>query len=429
MDKLVAFLSYARADDRHAKGKIVRIAELLRDELRAQTGEPLSIFVDRNIEWGENWQRRINESLSEATMLIPILTPNYFNSSACRDELTKFLEREAQLGRNDLVLPIYYMAADKLEDPALRQTDELAEELSRRQYIDWRELRLKDLDSKRVVVTIADLAARMKRSYQRGADTGSTGGRKTRNTRKKASTGKATKLSKSVAPNRIWQFADEEPITIICDTLLPDLLPDRAQPTHLNANLMSSLADSDAIVDLYGSIRAENPATVVRVRAADRVFREELSSNLVFLGRYALNTYTSMIQRDQLPVRQRLDLDGVFVTETDGIASEFGPKFHDQDILQDVGLFARAPNPMDPSGTLTLTICGGITTRGVRGSVLCFVDPNLRDENEQFVAERFAGYRSFGFLMRVEVLPMSGEPLTPDLTREDTCLYYWPSIK
>ena len=48
--------------------------------------------------------------LDEARFFIPILTPSYFRSEACRDELEKFLqvgEGDADAGTS--ILPIYYI--------------------------------------------------------------------------------------------------------------------------------------------------------------------------------------------------------------------------------------------------------------------------------------------------------------------------------
>lgn len=164
-----AFLSYVRADDDDVKGAIRGICERLGAELRAQTGRYYHIFVDRtDIGWGENWRSRINESLDMATLLIPILTPSYFISTACREELTRFLERERQLDRRDLILSIYYIVAPQMEDEELRAADPLAQELATRQYVDWRSLRFASLDSVVVRKTIEDLARRMQKALERG---------------------------------------------------------------------------------------------------------------------------------------------------------------------------------------------------------------------------------------------------------------------
>ena len=54
-------------------------------------------------------------------MLIPILTPSFFNSEPCRAELEQFLEREKELGRNDLVLPLYYIDHPAFSDEVQRE--------------------------------------------------------------------------------------------------------------------------------------------------------------------------------------------------------------------------------------------------------------------------------------------------------------------
>jgi hypothetical protein len=167
----VAFLSYVHADNANDEGNILEICRRLGKEVEARMGGPIHIFVDReDIDWGENWTTRINESLESATILIAIITPRYFVSRICRAELAKFLEREIQLGRSDLVLPIYYIDTPQLRDPGAHLGDRLAQEISKRQYVDWRRLRYDPPKSQAVKMAIADLAPRMERALRRGAE-------------------------------------------------------------------------------------------------------------------------------------------------------------------------------------------------------------------------------------------------------------------
>jgi F-box protein 11 len=55
----------------------------------------------------------------------------------------RFLKRERELGRSDLILPLYYISAQQMDDPEVRGSDELARVLASRQLADWRELRFK----------------------------------------------------------------------------------------------------------------------------------------------------------------------------------------------------------------------------------------------------------------------------------------------
>ncbi|WAS93601.1 toll/interleukin-1 receptor domain-containing protein [Nannocystis punicea] len=141
--KPAAFLSYVHADDENEEGAITKLREKLEGEVRMQTGDrEFKIFQDRNnIGWGQAWRERIVDALGEASFLIVVLTPSWFTSAACREELTLFLEIEQQRKRNDLVLPILYMDCPVLKDAARRERDELATKLAERQYFDWRSLR------------------------------------------------------------------------------------------------------------------------------------------------------------------------------------------------------------------------------------------------------------------------------------------------
>src|SRR4029077_18082630 len=90
------------------------------------------------IEFGQKWQKRLNEAISISRFLIPIVTPLFFKSDPCRDELKQFMEHEKSLGRDDLILPIYFVTAPVLERPELLKDDTLASEIGSRQRYDWR---------------------------------------------------------------------------------------------------------------------------------------------------------------------------------------------------------------------------------------------------------------------------------------------------
>ncbi len=150
--ELRAFMCYARAND---KGDLTQLRENLSSEVEQYIGEEFHIFKDtEDIKWGEDWEKRIEESLSEVIFFIPIITPSFFRSKYCRGELRRFLDREKKLGRNDLILPIYYIETSLLEnraereiadqdDDALRDVKTLAKIIRDRQHVDWRKLRLK----------------------------------------------------------------------------------------------------------------------------------------------------------------------------------------------------------------------------------------------------------------------------------------------
>jgi transcriptional regulator with XRE-family HTH domain len=222
---------------------------------------------------------------------------------------------------------------------------------------------------------------------------------------------------------RVWRFTDPDPVPVtlvVADVQNP---PAYADPSHRNYMRAASFADLDALLDLFGHIRAENPLTEVRIRAVRELKPAEMVGHLVVIGGVALNKVTELLaQRIQLPVEQDTDRDDIFVVKAG--KKEVAPTIADGTLVEDVGLFARAPNPQSPGHSLT--ICNGVTTRGVRGAVQCFTDPDwsLRRRNEDFIAQRFSESSYFGLLIRVTVF-LNGESLAPDLTRDETRLYEW----
>jgi formylglycine-generating enzyme required for sulfatase activity len=161
-----AFLSYTRFDDR--RRFISAFREHLEDAVREVTGQLFEIFQDVDgIGIGEHWPDKLDQMLDEARFFIPIVTPSYFTSKPCREELEKFLRAEAARGRNDLVLPIYYIECDVLADPKLRAADPLAAHIYKRQYHDWLKLRFSSFNTKIVKTALHQLASEIARARRR----------------------------------------------------------------------------------------------------------------------------------------------------------------------------------------------------------------------------------------------------------------------
>ncbi len=164
----IGFLSYVRDDDAHERGRLSEVAKRLSGEVRIQTGEKFEIFQDRNdIQWGQQWKERIEDSLDGVTFLIPIITPGFFKSPACRAELERFLKREKTLKRNDLILPVYYVNCPILHDDEKRKSDPLAMIIAERQYADLRELRFEPLTSPEVGKMLAKMANQIVEALER----------------------------------------------------------------------------------------------------------------------------------------------------------------------------------------------------------------------------------------------------------------------
>jgi hypothetical protein len=157
----VAFLSYVRDDDAHDFGSVTKFRERLEGEVKVQSGQRFEIFQDRNdIRWGQFWQERITESLAEVTFLIPIITPSFFVSPACRSELETFVQMEQTLGLSKLILPVYYVSCDAIDDAD--GNDPIIGAIRKRNWTDWRTHRFSGFDEPKVRAALAELATNIK---------------------------------------------------------------------------------------------------------------------------------------------------------------------------------------------------------------------------------------------------------------------------
>jgi hypothetical protein len=218
---------------------------------------------------------------------------------------------------------------------------------------------------------------------------------------------------------RSWHFPDRGPATLVCAQLPKQETGSLADPADPNYTELLSFADLDALVELHGHIRAENPTMDVFYKAAPNVVPDDLSGHVILLGGIAWNDITKRLsEMTRLPVTQVADpavpTGEIFVAEIDGKERRFMPAWRGADqneLIEDVGLLARAPNPMNSNRTLT--ICNGIHSRGVLGAVRSLTDARLRESNEHYISANFTGSEQFIILMRVQVI--EGQAMTPDL--------------
>jgi hypothetical protein len=228
---------------------------------------------------------------------------------------------------------------------------------------------------------------------------------------------------------------DEGPVTIICPEVPEAERGAMAKPTNPNFNKLQRLADLDALLEIWGHVRAENPQLGVRYRRPSEVVADDLSGHVILIGGIGWNKVTRRFQTaiSQMPITQvevpELDTGEIFTVKDDDGARSFFPEWDDpedenRELIEDVGHIARLTNPFQSSRTLT--ICNGIHSRGVLGAVRCLTDASVRDSNERFLAERFPGGR-FALLVRVPVV--SNETLSPDLQNPNTRLYEWAASK
>lgn len=152
-------MSYTRIDDDYTDQKISQLRDRLSIAVQVQTGSRLRIFQPHHdIQWGQHTRNRIAQVIQQVSLFIPVITPSYFTDADCRTELALFLEREQQLGRTDLVLPILYLKTPLLTNPG---SDALARTIAERRPADWCNLRAAALDSPEVRTFLEQMAAQV----------------------------------------------------------------------------------------------------------------------------------------------------------------------------------------------------------------------------------------------------------------------------
>ena len=225
----------------------------------------------------------------------------------------------------------------------------------------------------------------------------------------------------------MWYFPDFSRITLVCDRLPADLRPPQADPRNLNYVRFADLADLDTLIDIYGAIKAHNPLSRIVITAAEDLTKRDVANHLVLIGGRVWKTVTPWFSRIfPIPIDDGdpWDRSAIVVHDSGQEEREFRYTLVGDELVEDVGLFARGENPAAP--LRTLTICSGVTTRGVHGAALCFIDPEMRERNEHYITSRFPDGSTYCIVMRVPVV--NQDPLTPDLSKRENLLFEWCDV-
>lgn len=131
----VAFYCYTRKDDRHTNGLLSQIRAELEKAIEFKCGRHLEVFQDvDDISEGDEWQQKINMALDTATVFVPILTPSFFTSPYCLQELSRFREKLINTGNQGIILPIHF---SEIKLVVLPLSEELLEFIKNLQWFDW----------------------------------------------------------------------------------------------------------------------------------------------------------------------------------------------------------------------------------------------------------------------------------------------------
>ncbi len=229
-----------------------------------------------------------------------------------------------------------------------------------------------------------------------------------------------------------YRFRDDEDIIIVCAQLPQEMQRTRyADPADPDFIDLYRYSDLDSLLEMFGHLRAANPASRVEYRAPDQLSHDDYTGHLVSLGGVDWNGATSsVLARLQLPVGQVSNWEkegGAYfeVTAEDGRTVAHRPRFDESAarkvLREDVALFARAVSPFNRKRSVT--ICNGMYGRGTFGVVRALTDVRFRDRNMEYFQARFKGSETFCILSRVTV--ENGVTLTPDWTLPETRLFEW----
>ena len=225
----------------------------------------------------------------------------------------------------------------------------------------------------------------------------------------------------------IWHFPNPIAVSIVCSDAVDP--PVYAQDSHLNYSRYARYADLDALIEVFGQVKADNPARMIRILPTERLNQDFALNHLILIGGAAARSDEAapLFEQDiPLPkAKQVPDTDPathLFTCSVGEETREFTSLRDDEGHLKhDVGLIARGPHPLVPG--VTVTLLSGITSRGVHGAALCFIDSHVRDANERYLESTFGNVASFCILMNIPV--QNDEALPPNLWRENTRLYEW----
>ena len=222
----------------------------------------------------------------------------------------------------------------------------------------------------------------------------------------------------------LWHFPDPIAVSIVCsDAVEP---PPYARSSHLNFTRYARYADLDALLTVYGQVKADNPARMIRILPTDRLVQDFALNHLIIIGGVASDAASLFAQEIPLPAAEEIPgtdpVTHLFRCTVEEATREFTSLRDDEgNLVQDVGLIARGPHPIISGATVTLL--SGITSRGVHGAAQCFTDQHVRDTNERYLETAFGNVESFCILMNIPV--HYNIALPPNLWRENSCLYEW----
>lgn len=135
---LIAFFSFVERDDKLSGGLLSQISERIGSEVSAFLGIDVKVYNFKSeIHAGTDWRKDIAEKIGAAPFLIPVITPFYFQSQPCREELSFYLRESAdRLSKNlshEIVFPIAWRSLSSMVNNEALVSDPLLKFVETRQ--------------------------------------------------------------------------------------------------------------------------------------------------------------------------------------------------------------------------------------------------------------------------------------------------------
>jgi transcriptional regulator with XRE-family HTH domain len=235
----------------------------------------------------------------------------------------------------------------------------------------------------------------------------------------------ARDLSAAGQRSSIWHYPDGTAVSIV-DSGAADAPPYAVQ-SHLNYSRYARFADLDALIEVFGQVKADNPVSMIRLLSPEELTQDFALNHLVIVGGAAwreVSMATPWFAQNidiVLPIVRETGDTHIFECTVGEEKREFSSLRDSEVLTQDVGLIARMRHPIVPEKVVT--VLSGITSRGVHGAALCFTDSHVRDDNERYLQETFGNSDAFCVVM---IIPVANNTALPtNLWRDNTRLYEW----
>lgn len=168
-EEIKVFLSYARSDEENLNF-IDSFKKSIVYNVFSHSNIKIKVFLDTDsIEWGEDWQQKIESEVNAATVFMPLLSPTYIGRENCRKEFFGFYQTANKLGVTELILPVLlFDCSDLFVSDSL---DELVNTCSRLNWESIAEAIMEGDGSPEWRKTMARLAQRFTNAYRKAEQT------------------------------------------------------------------------------------------------------------------------------------------------------------------------------------------------------------------------------------------------------------------